>query len=57
MVGATREPRGAHGFGWDSIFQPDGYALIYGEMPREEKMRISMRARALAALRQFLLAP
>lgn len=53
----AREPRGAHGFGWDSIFQPDGYALTYGEMPREEKMRVSMRARALAALRQFLLAP
>lgn len=53
----TREPRGTHGFGWDSLFQPDGYALTYGEMPREEKMGISMRARALAALRQFLLAP
>jgi len=51
----TCEPRGAHGFGWDSIFQPDGYELTYGEMPREEKMRISMRARALAALREFFL--
>jgi non-canonical purine NTP pyrophosphatase (RdgB/HAM1 family) len=52
----TREPRGTHGFGWDSIFQPDGYTLTYGEMPREDKMRISMRARALEALRDFLLA-
>ena len=52
----VREPRGTHGFGWDSIFQPDGYSVTYGEMLREEKMNISMRARALAALRQFLLA-
>lgn len=52
----VHEPRGTHGFGWDSIFQPDGYSVTYGEMLREEKMGISMRARALAALRQFLLA-
>jgi len=52
----TREPRGTYGFGWDSIFQPDGYDITYGEMPREAKMTISMRARALAALREFLLA-
>ncbi len=48
-------PRGEFGFGWDSIFQPDGYAITYGEMPREEKMKISMRARALDYLREFLL--
>jgi non-canonical purine NTP pyrophosphatase (RdgB/HAM1 family) len=51
----TRAPRGTYGFGWDSIFQPDGYPITYGEMPREAKMTISMRARALAALREFLL--
>lgn len=48
-------PRGTFGFGWDSIFQPDGYDITYGEMPREEKMKISMRARALEYLREFLL--
>ena len=51
----THEPRGAFGFGWDSIFQPDGYTITYGEMPREEKMRISMRARALERLKHHLL--
>jgi non-canonical purine NTP pyrophosphatase (RdgB/HAM1 family) len=51
----TNAPRGAFGFGWDSIFQPDGYAITYGEMPREDKMKISMRARALHGLRQYLL--
>lgn len=53
----TDRPRGEHGFGWDSIFQPDGAAQTYGEMPREAKMQISMRARALQALQDYLLAP
>ncbi|MBN2305128.1 MAG: non-canonical purine NTP pyrophosphatase [Anaerolineae bacterium] len=51
----TREPRGEFGFGWDSIFQPDGYPITYGEMPREDKMKISMRAQALDGLRRYLL--
>lgn len=51
----VRSPRGTFGFGWDSIFQPDGYSITYGEMPREEKMAISMRARALSYLREYLL--
>ncbi len=50
----TDRPRGEYGFGWDSIFQPDGHAITYGEMPRAEKMRISMRTRALAGLRAYL---
>lgn len=50
----TASPRGSFGFGWDSIFQPDGHALTYGEMPREVKMGISMRAQAAAALAEYL---
>lgn len=52
----TDRPRGQFGFGWDSIFQPDGAAQTYGEMPREAKMQISMRARALHALQSYLMA-
>ncbi len=51
----TASPRGEFGFGWDSIFQPDGYTQTYGEMLREAKMQISMRGRAVEALRRFLL--
>jgi len=51
----VHSPRGEHGFGWDSIFQPEGYSRTYGEMQREEKMRISMRALAVEALRAHLL--
>ncbi len=50
----TTSPRGIYGFGWDSIFQPDGSDLTYGEIPREDKMRISMRAQAAAALGAYL---
>ncbi|MBI5959069.1 MAG: non-canonical purine NTP pyrophosphatase [Chloroflexi bacterium] len=50
----TQEPRGEFGFGWDSIFQPDGYPITYGEMPRETKMQISMRTRALEKLKAYL---
>ena len=50
----TQAPRGAFGFGWDSIFQPEGYTQTYGEMARTEKMKISMRGQALAKLRDFL---
>jgi non-canonical purine NTP pyrophosphatase (RdgB/HAM1 family) len=51
----TAAPRGDQGFGWDSIFQPEGSSRTYGEMPRAEKMQISMRARALAGLKDYLL--
>lgn len=30
-------PRGARGFGYDPIFQPDGHDRTFGEMSREEK--------------------
>lgn len=50
----TAHPRGVNGFGWDSIFQPEGYPVTYGQMLREDKMKISMRARALEGLRHYL---
>jgi XTP/dITP diphosphohydrolase len=30
-------PRGEKGFGYDPVFQPDGYDKTFGEMPAEEK--------------------
>lgn len=41
--------RGADGFGYDPMFQPDGYAQTFGEMDRWEKNKISHRARAIDA--------
>ncbi|MCC6719999.1 MAG: non-canonical purine NTP pyrophosphatase [Acetobacteraceae bacterium] len=47
---AVWPPRGAHGFGYDPMFLPDGAALTYGEMDQREKHATSHRARAFALL-------
>ncbi|KAF8392068.1 hypothetical protein HHK36_022409 [Tetracentron sinense] len=44
-------PRGPNDFGWDPIFQPDGYEQTYAEMPKEEKNKISHRSKALALVK------
>ncbi len=44
-------PRGAHGFGYDPLFVPDGGTLTFAELPAETKNRVSHRALALAAAR------
>ena len=41
-------------FGWDPIFQPDGYATTFAEMDNVEKNKISHRSRALAKVKEFL---
>lgn len=48
-------PRGDHGFGYDPMFQPDGYAETFGEMAPDAKHAISHRARAFAKLREWCL--
>ena len=45
-------PRGANGFGWDPIFQPNGSGQTFAEMTPEEKDRFSMRRLALEQLRR-----
>lgn len=40
-------PRGAGGFGYDPMFQPDGADKTFGEMAAAEKHAFSHRARAL----------
>jgi XTP/dITP diphosphohydrolase len=48
------EERGTGGFGYDSLFVPEGYQLTFAELAEEEKNRISHRARGLRALMQIL---
>ncbi|MFK7969258.1 MAG: RdgB/HAM1 family non-canonical purine NTP pyrophosphatase [Bacteroidia bacterium] len=48
------EPTGEGGFGYDPLFQPEGYAISFAEMNADEKNRISHRGRAVAAFTQWL---
>jgi XTP/dITP diphosphohydrolase len=43
-------PRGDKGFGYDPIFQPNGYSITYGEMEPAAKHSISHRADAFKKL-------
>ncbi len=45
---------GNGGFGYDPIFQPDGYPISFAEMPLEEKNKISHRGKAMVQLIAFL---
>lgn len=49
-----RERTGSEGFGYDPIFQPDGYNITFAEMSLDEKNRISHRAIAVEKLVAFL---
>ena len=46
--------RGAHGFGYDPIFIPQGSNKTFGEMTREEKNQYSHRGRAVEKLSEYL---
>ena len=49
-----RERRGGEGFGYDPIFQPEGYDKTFAELGMDIKNHISHRARAVAKLAEFL---
>lgn len=53
LSGKIVEPRG-DGFGWDPIFQPEGYDRVFGEFTTEEKNEISMRGKAFEKLSEYL---
>ncbi|MCI7338215.1 MAG: non-canonical purine NTP diphosphatase [Bacteroidales bacterium] len=48
------EERGVGGFGYDSVFVPDGYDKTFAELPAAVKNSISHRARAMEQLNTFL---
>jgi XTP/dITP diphosphohydrolase len=48
------EKHGNEGFGYDPIFQPEGYSISFAEMSMAEKNKISHRALAVAKLVEHL---
>ena len=48
------EERGDNGFGYDSLFVPEGYDKTFAEMGEKEKNEISHRGKAIKKLAQFL---
>ena len=50
----TRSKSGSDGFGYDPIFQPNGFDITFSEMLMAEKNAISHRGKAVAKLVAFL---
>ncbi|MFD0793169.1 non-canonical purine NTP diphosphatase [Mucilaginibacter litoreus] len=56
--GTIRHERcGTAGFGYDPIFQPEGYEITFAEMSLDEKNSISHRGLAVAKMAAFLNTP
>lgn len=49
-----KEKSGEGGFGYDPIFEPEGYDITFAEMDSTEKNKISHRGKAVRALIAFL---
>lgn len=49
-----QEKRGQNGFGYDSLFIPEGYNLTFGELPTKTKAKLSHRAKASQAFIEML---
>lgn len=47
------QEKGSGGFGYDSLFVPDGHCATFAELGAEVKNALSHRARALAGLRSW----
>ena len=51
----SKKPKGNNGFGYDSIFVPDGHKETFAEMSLKRKNQISHRSKAINKLKKYLL--
>ena len=54
MKGEIVAPKGDKGYGWDSIFVPEGLNKTFAELSVKEKNKVSHRGKALVKLKKFL---
>lgn len=54
LKGEFVSPKGNKGFGWDTIFLPEGRNKTFAELTLEEKNSCSMRYKALIKLKEYL---
>jgi XTP/dITP diphosphohydrolase len=47
------EPKGSEGFGYDPIFQPEGYTVSFAEMAPADKHGLSHRGKAVKKLAEY----
>jgi XTP/dITP diphosphohydrolase len=45
------------GHGFEPMFLPDGYAITYGEMTPQHRLRVNARAAAMRQLERALFGP
>jgi XTP/dITP diphosphohydrolase len=50
----TETPQGEHGFGYDPVFQPEGYEKTMAQLEPAEKNQISHRKQAMVHLEKWL---
>lgn len=50
----TKNRRGTSGFGYDPIFQPDGFDKTFAEMTLEQKAEIGHRGKGIRLLLEYL---
>lgn len=53
VAGKIIPPQGS-GFGWDAIFQPDGFTKTFGQMTAQEKGLCSHRAKSAMLFQSFV---
>jgi non-canonical purine NTP pyrophosphatase (RdgB/HAM1 family) len=54
IKGNIIQPEVKNGFGWDPLFQPQGFNTSFAQLSIEDKNKISMRSIALRKLSSFL---